>query len=1637
MNPALSPIAQRRLARIRQLSEIEYPADLPVVARREDLAQAIAKHQVIIVCGETGSGKTTQLPKICLNLGRGVLGVIGHTQPRRVAARSVAARIAHELKSELGGLVGYKVRFNDKVSPDTCIKLMTDGILLAEVHSDPLLKNYDTLIIDEAHERSLNIDFLLGYLRQLLPRRPDLKLIITSATLDAERFAKHFGGVTIAPLSPSMADSPSSSMRAAGTRHATPSPTLPRRERELSSGAHEVSPSPAGGGIREGVALRASTAPVEGTEKIKRHAALPETLRAHARELRTNATDAENLLWQLLRRNQILDFGFRRQHPLGSYILDFYCHEAKLAIELDGGQHAEDVQLKHDEKRSEWLKEQGITVLRFWNNEVLTNTEGVLQTVFDWLSAHRPTSKSSPSLIPPPVGEGLNPALCNTSPLSHRGRAGVGELSINEAQSTSPQPAPILQVTGRTYPVEIRYRPPQQNEEGDLQDIPQAICGALDELSIGGLKGDVLVFLPGEREIRDTAEALRKHQHKGIEILPLFSRLSIAEQDRVFKPAAGYRRVVLATNVAETSLTVPNIGYVIDSGLARINRYSVRQKVEQLRIENISRAAANQRAGRCGRVMSGVCIRLYEEADFLQRPEFTDAEIFRVSLATVILRLSALGLGELEAFPFIEPPGSRAIADGYQLLIELGAMAESVPPPQPSPEGRGGLLSPNNGMRTLPLPPGEGWGGGSRVAKSNSRQLTPLGHELAKLPLDPKVARLLLAGRQYHCLNEILIIASALALQDPRDRPAERREAADAAHQRFNDERSDFLAYLKLWVWFQEAVKHKKTNKLWATECRDKFLSPIRLREWHELHQQLHAQVSEMGMFAAHSLDVSPSNTSSPTLALPRWERGLVKRSAGFSPSPAGGGIRVGEHSVAVKQVVVSAQLATYEQIHKALLTGLLGNIGCKGVEREPYYLGPREIKFFIASNSVLAKKGAKWVVAAEIVETTKLFARCVARIEPEWLEEVGAHLIKRSYFDPHWEKKAAQVAAWERSTLHGLVINPKKRVHYGPMNPAESREVFIREALVNGEFNTQAPFFTHNQKLIADIEALEHKARRPDVLVDDELIFAFYDARIPAGIHNGAAFEHWRKEAECEQPRLLYLKKDDLMRHEAAGITTEQFPPQLLMNKVSYALAYNFAPGKSDDGVTLTVPQALLNQVSAPRCEYLVPGILAEKIAQLVKSLPQKIRRHCVPVPEFAAAFCTAVQPSDTPLLPALARTIREQKQLDVPLDAFRLEQLPAHLLMNFRVVDEHGRQLGMSRNFAQLRGEWAAKQVVGSPTLTHPPGGRELVKRSAGFSPSPPGVTSDLAGVSGQPSRMASSSIRGIRVGEQPDHEVKKHTTWDFADFNPTRTEQRAGQTITVFNALVDEGDAVSLQSFDTREEAQAAHRLGLRRLFMLALKEQVKYLEKNLPGLQAMAMQFRPFGSQQDMQRQILAVTFDRCCLNEPWPETEKEFAARCKEAKARLNLVAQEIARLVAAVLAEHHVLQKSLPQFKVHAQVQQDIRVQCDWLLGKEWVGRTPYERLQHLPRYLKAINIRLEKLRANPARDALSMSQIQPLQQQWQRRLSAQQGENDARLDDFGWMMQELRVSLFAQELKTPVIVSVKRLEKMLAEMNR
>ncbi|MBD3002361.1 ATP-dependent RNA helicase HrpA, partial [Burkholderia pseudomallei] len=980
---ARAPHAPRTRCAPNPVPPITFAESLPVSGKRDEIARAIAAHPVVIVCGETGSGKTTQLPKICLALGRGLgaggAGLIGHTQPRRLAASSTGRRIAEELGTPFGEVVGYKVRFTDNLAPGASVKLMTDGILLAETQTDPLLKAYDTLIIDEAHERSLNIDFLLGYLRQILPRRPDLKLIVTSATIDAERFARHFGS---------------------------------------------------------------------------------------------------------------------------------------------------------DER-----------------------------------------------------------------------------------------PAPVIEVSGRLYPVEVRYRPIADDRPAAVRhaegassgrdraksareaerDLMDGIVDAVDELCREG-PGDVLVFLPGEREIRDAAEALRKHHPPHTEILPLFARLSAAEQERVFK-ASNARRIVLATNVAETSLTVPGIRYVVDTGLARVKRYSYRNKVEQLQIEPISQAAANQRAGRCGRVADGVCIRLYEESDFAGRARFTDPEILRSSLASVILRMKSLHLSAIESFPFIEPPPGRAIADGYQLLNELGAV-------------------------------------------DDENALTPLGRELARLPLDPRVGRMILAARDQQALREALVIASALSVQDPRERPVDAQEQADQAHRRFADERSEFLQWLRIWAWFEEAVAHKKSNRQLVDACRQHFLSHLRLREWRDVHSQLLTVVREHG-----------------------W--------------------RLNEAD------------ATFEQIHLSLLTGLLGNIGFKA-EDEPHYLGARGIKFHLWPGSALVKKAGRWVMAAELVETSRLYARCIAKIEPEWIERIGAHLLKKSLSEPHWEKRPAQVAAFERATLYGLTIYHRRRVAFGRQDPARARELFIRGALVDGEFDTKLAFFAHNRKLLADIEQLEHKSRRQDVLVDDELIHAFYDQAIPAGVHTGAAFERWYRDevSKSGQPedklRLLYLSRDDLMRHEAAGVTTELFPKRVTMAGVEMALAYHFEPGSPRDGVTLAVPLFALNQVDARRAEWLVPGMLREKAHLLLKSLPQKLRRHCVPLPEYAAGFVERAgreRFGAGGLVDALIADVREQTQVATKTSDFKLETLPAHLFMNFKVIDEHGRQLAMGRNLAQLRAELGAQ--------------------------------------------------------------------------------------------------------------------------------------------------------------------------------------------------------------------------------------------------------------------------------------------------------------------------------------------------------
>jgi ATP-dependent RNA helicase HrpA len=1212
----------------------EFPEELSIAAKREEIAAAITANQVIIVCGETGSGKTTQLPKICLSLGRGIAGLIGHTQPRRIAARATAARVAQELKTELGGAVGYKIRFTDKVGRRSYLKVMTDGILLAETQGDRELRQYDTLIIDEAHERSLNIDFLLGYVKQLLPRRPDLKLIITSATIDAERFSKHFDG------------------------------------------------------------------------------------------------------------------------------------------------------------------------------------------------------------------------------------------------------APVIEVSGRLYPVEVRYRP--FDEEDDDYGINEAIGDAVEDLARVG-QGDVLVFLPGEREIREAAEALRKRHPPHTEILPLYSRLSAEEQERVFRPHGG-RRIVLATNVAETSLTVPGIRYVVDTGLARVKRYSYRNKVEQLRVENVSQASAKQRAGRCGRVASGVCVRLYAEDEFGRRPAFTDPEVLRSSLASVILRMKSLGLAAIEEFPFIDAPAPRAVQDGYALLAELGAV-------------------------------------------DDANELTETGKHLAKLPVDPRIGRMILAARSENALREVLVIAAGLSVQDPRDRPAERAGAADEAQKRFDDEKSDFLAWLRLWKFFEEEQSGKSKRKIHQA-CRQHFLSYNRMREWRDIHGQLKELVAELG-----------------------WR--------------------------------VSETPATHAQIHRALLAGLLGNAGLK--TEEGNYLGARGIRFWVHPGSGVGRKAGRWIVAAEVTETTRLYARCVATIDAEWLETVGAHLVKRHRYEPHWEKKAARVAALESGTLYGLPLYAARRVHYGPMDPVGSRRIFIRAALVEGDFETRAPFFAHNRRLVREIEQLEHKSRRPDVLVDDELIYAFYDSLIPEGIHNGADFERWRREAESADSKLLFLRREDLMRHEAAGITTEQFPHQLDMAGRSFALDYHHEPGSPRDGVTLTVPLLALNQVDAAKCDWLVPGLARDKVTRLAKSLPQKLRHQLGALPEFVDGFLAAGRP-DAPLAQSIARHARSELNLDVPLDAFRPETLPAHLSMNFRVVDEHGRQLAMGRNLAQLRaqlGETAGERFT------------EIAQAGA-----------------------VSERITG----------------WDFGDIEEIVEVRRGSQTLVGYPGLVDHGDAVSLEVFDSADRARAAHGAGLRRLFMLQLKEQARYVEKNLPGMQAMAMQFTVFGGAEELRPQLLAAVFDRACMQDPLPRTRAEFARRCDEARSRVSLLAQEIARLAGGVLAEHSALQKKIQQMaKAFPAACRDVQESAGRLLSKGFLEHTPYERLRHFPRYLKAAGLRLDKLRADPARDARLAAELAPLLAQWHREQAkqAKSGEVDSRLDQFRWMLEELRVQLFAQELKTPVPVSVKRLAKM------
>jgi ATP-dependent helicase HrpA len=1282
-------------ARLTNLPKPDYPLELPVSSRRDEIADAIKKHQVVIVCGETGSGKTTQLPKICLEIGRGVSGLIGHTQPRRIAARSVASRIAQELNSPLGQVVGYKVRFNDKLSESSYVKLMTDGILLAETQGDKFLNAYDTIIIDEAHERSLNIDFLLGYLKQLLPKRPDLKVIVTSATIDAERFSSHFNGAPV----------------------------------------FEVS---------------GRTYPVE-----------------------------------------------IRYRPLG-----------KAGFRAKETAQADNAQFDLDD-----------------------------DTIF-----------------------------------------GISRKAKTEARWLE--------------------------EDDEEEAIEEAILDAADDLLRQG-DGDILVFLPGEREIRDVADHLRKYQGrstklKHIDVLPLFARLSIEDQQKIFKSHTS-RRIVLATNVAETSLTVPGIKYVIDAGLARVNRYSPRAKVEQLQIEKISQAAAKQRAGRCGRVSNGICVRLYSEQDFNGRPEFTEPEILRSSLAAVILRMAALRLGDVAEFPFIEAPSSRLIADGYLLLQELGAVDEK-------------------------------------------RQITETGLQLAKLPLDPRVGRMILAAKREGCLREILIIASVLSMQDPRERPMDKREAADNAHEKFAGEGSDFMSYLKIWDWFDGALKNKKSNKDLLNQCHANFLSFLRLKEWRELHGQLLDIVEEM------------------------------------------------EFMLNDKAVTDAVK---FEQVHKALLAGLLGNIGFKDGDSDSY-AGARSIRFHVAPGSCLKKMRPKWVIAAELVDTTKLYARCVAKIEPDWIEPLARGLTQSTYTDPRWDRKMGMVNAWERVSLYGLTIIPKRRVHYGPINPQESREIFIREALANGDFDTKAAFFVANERLIAEVEELEHKARRQDVLVDEHQLFAFYDNKIPADIINAASFEKWRADIEKTNPKLLYLTRNDLMRHGADAVTAVQFPEKMRLGAVEIPLKYRFEPNHLLDGVTATVPLALLNQLDPNPTEWLVPGMLREKVTYLVKALPKTFRRVCVPVPEFVTGFLEHIaNQQHLPILETLATYIQNKASLKISQDDW-LEPIPAHLLMNFIIVDDAGRELGMGRDWRALQ-----KQL---------------------------GQAAQLTFRNTSPDNIKSMEKTGLKQ-------------WDFGDLPQTLSFERDGLKVVGYPALEDHGDSVAVKLFDTEQEALVNLQKGVCRLMRFELKEQIKQLEKGLPNFNQYALILRNVMSPEELRDDIISAIADRAFIGEDdLPRTNPEFMILKTRARTRLPAVTQGLVRQAQAIATEYQALMNA--QTKMPATVnrlKKDVEQQVQLLVYKNCFSQTPWAYLQHLPRYLKALHLRIQKQPANPDRDGKNAASIGMIWQKWQDKvLSLKQANREipADLADYRWLIEELRVSLFAQELKTPFPVSIKRLEKIWADMN-
>ncbi len=1318
----------KREARAKLVPRLIYDDALPVVAHREEIAAAIRDHQVVVVCGETGSGKSTQLPKICLQIGRGVGGMIGHTQPRRIAARSIASRVAEELSTSVGQKVGFKIRFTDTTGDKTLVKVMTDGVLLAESQHDRFFDQYDTLIIDEAHERSLNIDFLLGYLHRLLPRRPDLRLIITSATIDAQRFAEHFG----------------------------------------------------------------------------------------------------------------------------------------------------------PQSRDQWSRFSG----------------------------------------------GLHPAT--TGP--EAGTATTGRGFEN---------APIIEVSGRTYPVEVLYRPLVWEETGDEVETMRGMADAVEEVCRLGA-GDVLVFLPTERDILDASHKLRGRNLPGgqPEILPLYARLSTAEQNRVFAPHSG-RRIVLATNVAESSLTVPAVRYVVDTGTARISRYSARSKVQRLPIEDISQASADQRKGRCGRVGPGVCIRLYSEEDYLARERFTPPEIQRTNLASVILQLLALDLGPIDEFPFLDPPRAEAIRDGYKTLFELGAIDERSPRPGPLPWGEG------------------------------SGRLTPVGRQLAKLPADPRIGRMILEAHREHCLADVLIIAAALEVQDPRNRPAERQGEADAAHAQWNDPDSDFLSWLRLWDFVHE-LRAKVTRGQFRKACQQNFLSELRLREWQDVHRQLLEMGQTLGMKVGKRCWQSRD----------QWSR---FEGAGPAPTPSG-------HHRKPRPLV--AALESYAAIHRALLAGLLSSIANRGETNE--YTAAGGGKFFLWPGSGAAASRPKWIVAAELVETTRRYLRTIGRIDPAWIEPLAAHLVTRTYSDPHWDRQAGGAIAAEKVSLFGLTIVPRRRVRYTTIDPRASRQLFIRHGLVEGEFDSRAEFFQHNRRLVAAIEAQAAKTRRRELIVDPQVLCDWYEGNLPAAVVDQPSLDRWRKDAESANRRLLFLTEEDVLGGKPAAAPADEYPDELRIDRLKLPLAYHFEPGAEQDGVTVTVPREGLGQLSEERLGWLVPGLVADKVEALIRTLPKALRRNFGPAPDVARKIAGEIGFASGPLLPLVANALTRVGGERITPEMFDLERLPAYLRMKIRVVDHGGKTVVEGRDLAVIRehlGEEASPQPA--------------------------------------------ASLPWHRDGL---------TKWDFGEL-PRHVDLRTGGvTLTKYPALVDGGETAALRLLDSPAEAAELTRLGALRLFAIAEHRELKTQVVWLPQLEKLRMQAAPLAKDRRIEDQLMDLIAARAFYpdarnaTEGVPYSAEAFEARRLLGRKHILPAVQEVTKLVLPLFESYYELRLALEQARLPTwnYALDDIREQLAALTPAGFLTCTPWEWLVQYPRYLKAAELRLKKLSSGSIpRDKLGHDQLAPRWQAYQQRLADHHRLRhfDPELAHYRWLIEELRVSLFAQELGTSQPVSPQRLDKLFAKI--